>query len=649
MTLWRQLSIVMVILLASVFAGTFMISIYSMHRYLINQMSSHAQDTATSLGLSVSKPFAAKDFVTVARIIDAIFDRGYYQQIMVKDVHNKVIYNNINREEVEAVPEWFVRLVDFPEQTSEALIVSGWRNAGNVYVTSNPGYAYFELWKICKDNFWWFFGCILIILFGSLIILHELLRPLRYVAEQAEAITNRNFLVQDRLPFTTEFRVVVETMNKMSINLKEMFDRHVEFSALMRERAYKDMVTGLGNRRYFDSQLEQMLSSYETSISGGLFLVRLTEMGKYRSTWGYQLGDVLLKDVASVMTQLLNEFDIPVLCYFGNYEFAVVILNVGKPEAEAMAAKLLQRINDLEHHEYIKDKVVACIGGVIFTHANFSKDILSKADAAMRDAQAKGANQISIIEDIKQAVAPVIIDDWRKFLQDVITEQAITFQYQPVYFYEKNATLLFHHEALLRLKGPHRELLPSGTFLPKVEELGFGVEFDKMVIDLVLDRISDNPEGGQRYAINLSKQAVLDENFYSWASERFARFGVMANRLNFEIPQYVARKNLAAVKKLFTMLQLYRIQVGLDHFGRGFSSFGYLSELPLDYIKIDGSYVRGIEDLTDNQMIIRSFVEMGHGLGIVVIATAVETEAEREILMKLHVDGMQGYFIGQPA
>jgi diguanylate cyclase (GGDEF)-like protein len=648
MTLWRQVSIVLMVLLALVFVSTFVISIHSMHRFLITQMGSHSQDTASSLGLSISKHFAVRDMVSVSRTIDAIFDRGYYKRIMLKDVTGVTLYENVFSAEINTAPEWFKKIVNIPEIEAESMLLSGWHNVGTLHVTSNPDYAYFKLWNICKNNFTLFSLSVLICLFSSLFVLHKLLRPLRYVTEQAKAIANRNFLVQEKLPLTEEFRIVVETMNKMSVNLKEMFAQHVEFSGLMRERAYKDLVTGLGNRRYFESQLDHMLSSSESSISGAVILLRLSHMGEYRRKWGYKLGDILLKDVASTLTQLLNERNVTVLCHFGNYEFALVILNINYAEAKDITEDLLGRINALKQHEFVKEDVAGNIGCVVFSHDSFTRDILDKADTALRESQKINDNAI-YVRELEQEKPAVTIDDWIGFFQEVISKKEVVFNYQPVFFYESNATLLFHNEILLRLYGPNREILMSGMFMPMAERLGLGVEIDKLVISLALERIAETPDGSQRYGINLSEAAIKEPKFIRWLSEACARSKLSIKRLNFEVGEKFVRENLDSVQELFKILQVYGAQVGIDHFGRGFSSFTYLNNISVDYLKIDGSYTRGIEETVDNQMIIRSFIEMGHSLGIVMIATAVETEEERDMLMKLHVDGMQGYFIGQPA
>ena len=141
MSLWKQLCIVISLLFVFVFSGTFVISVNSMYVFLTTQMSSHAQDTASSLGISISRNLADNDYVTMERTVDAIFDRGYYKEIRVEDINGKIIYQNIFSEKINNAPDWFIAIIDVDIEEANALLMKGWKNIGKVYVASHPGYA----------------------------------------------------------------------------------------------------------------------------------------------------------------------------------------------------------------------------------------------------------------------------------------------------------------------------------------------------------------------------------------------------------------------------------------------------------------------------------------------------------------------------
>ncbi|MDH3872124.1 MAG: hypothetical protein OEU44_07915, partial [Gammaproteobacteria bacterium] len=156
MTLYRQLVLIIIVLLVAGFIGTVTISTNNLRHFLGEQLASHAQDTATSLGLSLSPHMQDNDLPIMNSMIDAIFDRGYYKSINVVTVGGESLVERSNPLQMEGVPDWFIDKVDFQVPTAEAIIMSAWKQAGTIQVTSHPGYAYRELWENTVDTFWLF-------------------------------------------------------------------------------------------------------------------------------------------------------------------------------------------------------------------------------------------------------------------------------------------------------------------------------------------------------------------------------------------------------------------------------------------------------------------------------------------------------------
>ena len=238
MTLSKQLMIIILVLFLFVFLGTFFISIDNTRNFIQNQLSSHAQDTATSLGLSLSPHMANDDLPTMGRMVDAIFDRGYYKQLSVDTIAGKNIISRDNPLHIEGIPTWFIDLVPLETPRGEALIMSGWNQAGNIYVYSHPGYAYEELWKNTVATFWWFSGSACAALLLGLIALRFVLKPLRAVETQAEAICNRVYGLQENIPWTRELRRMVEAMNKMARKVKQQFIEQTALTEKLRKPSF---------------------------------------------------------------------------------------------------------------------------------------------------------------------------------------------------------------------------------------------------------------------------------------------------------------------------------------------------------------------------------------------------------------------------
>jgi len=207
----------------------------------------------------------------------------------------------------------------------------------------------------------------------------------------------------------------------------------------------------------------------------------------------------------------------------------------------------------------------------------------------------------------------------------------------------------FHREVFVRLRddtaAEENGLLVAGTFMPMVERFGLTVELDKAVVTAAMEHLAENPESGL-LAVNISSQSIESVAFARWLEEAL-RASPVSNRMIFEIPEYGVVSMLDELKDLIERLNVYGARFSIDHFGRGFSPFSYLHALKVDYLKLDGSFVRQMED-QDHDYYISSLTEIAHGLDIKVIAESVETEEIWNKLSGLNLDGGQGYFLGRP-
>jgi EAL domain-containing protein (putative c-di-GMP-specific phosphodiesterase class I) len=238
--------------------------------------------------------------------------------------------------------------------------------------------------------------------------------------------------------------------------------------------------------------------------------------------------------------------------------------------------------------------------------------------------------------------------NWELMLPKELTKENIILNMQPVYFYEANGTLLFHNEVFTRIKGINNETYLTSDILPIYKRLNQDAILDKLVLESVLDYMADHPDAMQRFAVNLSEDILRSDKHLNWIKNVIQEYAIFAHRLCLEFNTTIAFQNIKNINKLYNTLQKFNVQFGIDGFGKGISSFAQLNELPLGYIKLDGGLSRLIQDNLNNQLIIRSFIEMAHGLDMLALATAVETKEELQVLDRLYIDGVQGFFVGQP-
>ncbi|MGD9592359.1 MAG: LapD/MoxY N-terminal periplasmic domain-containing protein [Candidatus Berkiella sp.] len=270
MTLSRQLMLSGMIILLCLFTGMISFVVKNTQSFLNQQLASHSQDTATALGLTLTTIMKKGDVVTASRAVDAVWDRGYYKKIIVEGIDGKPIVERYQQVKFYGVPQWFIKYLPLETPEKTALIMDGWSKVGNIKIVSNPGFAYQQIWLTFIDSVQWFVMTAVLAMILGWALLYIILRPLRAITTQAMAICNQQFAIQETLPWTFDLRLVVEAMNTMSRRLKQLFEEQVQQTEKLREQAFKDPVTKLGNRQYFDLQFDYLLNDKENLASGAL-------------------------------------------------------------------------------------------------------------------------------------------------------------------------------------------------------------------------------------------------------------------------------------------------------------------------------------------------------------------------------------------
>ena len=649
MTLLRQLTIVIVTLFLLLFAGTLLLSISNTRDYLNEQLRTISQDTATSLGLSLTPPMAVKDMAVVDRMVSAMSDSGYYREVSVSDVEGKPLISRTQQVNLGDVPQWFVDRVPLATPVGEALIMAGWQQAGTVRVVANPGYAYSALWANAVESFWWFLSASTLTFLLGLLALHFILRPLREVEMQARAICNREYPVQKKLPWTLELRSVVEAMNRMSRKVKEMFEEQAATVDRLREENYRDATTGLANRAFFDMQLKKLSENPDEVVSGALLLLELINFKDYNDKHGFEAGDDLLRNAAGLIGAVSKSR--PEVESFtarlAGANFAVMLKHVSEQEALEFARQIANDLPRFKERGFTDTEEVGHVGIAIF-HGQSAGELLSAADTALRAAQTLGPNAVHIQESQTLGAAGTrSATQWRDILQKAIADASVKLQFQPVKD-AANADRILHYELLMRLLGDDGELIPAGIFVPMAKRFGMLRDLDKIAVSNAFAYLEAAGYMGIPLAINLFPASVQDTLFVDWLCGELTAKPEAARMVQFEVAEYGVVENLHALRDFIQRLAQTGARLGLDHFGRGFSSFGYLSTLKIDYLKIDGSYMHDIESNKNNQFFVESIIKIAHGLDIQVIAESVESQEEWDTLATLRVDGVQGYGVGRP-
>lgn len=283
MTILRQLAIYFTLMLVILFTGTLALSVRDARNYQQVQLRSHAQDTATSLGVAIAATDPA-NIAAVHSMVDAVFDRGYYQRIRFTNTNGDILVNSEHKVELEGVPGWFIQLVNFkaPEVATE--INNGWIPVGALSVSSHPGHAYRSLWARTKARAIFYSGCLLATILGLTLLLNIVLHPLTRTRRQADAICQRQFDIQKTLPKTRDMRRVVEAMNRMAQKLEKQFTENALLTEELRKQSVKDPLTGILNRRAFEDRMMSSLDQERGEAGGSLLIIHVKRLDALNST-----------------------------------------------------------------------------------------------------------------------------------------------------------------------------------------------------------------------------------------------------------------------------------------------------------------------------------------------------------------------------
>lgn len=646
MTLNRQLLLTIALMCLVMFVGTIGLNLYSTKMFMEEQLQSHAQDTATSLGLSVSPYMAEEDLSTVNAMIDAIFDRGYYSRINLVGIDEKTLFERSAIIDLEGVPDWFVGLLNLEPPQANAEVLTGWNIAGVVGVESHPGYAYRQLWRTFTQVLYW----LVVVAVGVGILgafgIHALLRPMRAVEQQAEGVSARNYIVQDKLPRTRELRSMVTAMNRMTRKVQTMFEEQARSAEQVREFAYQDSVTGLGNRRYFEAQLRNAVQKSEKVQNGALLMMRINGLKEINDKHGFKAGDELISATASVLKRTARGHN-AIIGRLAGADFGVLLSGMDESRARQFADSLVGQLAQLHTQALIESSNVGNVGITFFEGERAPSELLSEADHALRSAKSAGPNQWSNYTTDRASMPSVGRQEWKQRINDAIDKRGVVLYAQPVVA-SGDPKKVLQREVLLRIPAATGELWTAGTFMPVAEELNLARAIDRMVVEELLKRCG--PKGGsEHFAVNLSHGSLRDEKFLDWLSVSLAKVPAGAGKIVFEFSEFGVLHELKQLRHFSSRVRELGHGFALDHFGQAFSNFGHLNSLRPDYVKIDGAYTAQITENKDDQFFVKTLCSIAHSLDILAIAEMVETEEQWALLKNLQLDGVQGFLVGRPA
>ena len=631
MSLYRQLWLAIITSMLLALAGALLASILSARNYLESQLAIKNTDNAAALALSLSH--GNPDPISVELAVSALFDSGHYESIRIDDPLGKPIAERSAPRETPDVPHWFVRFLPIEAAPGQAQISDGWKQFGTVTLVSHHRYAYHALWNSVLQMI------VALALAGSLggylgsLILRRLRAPLNAVISQANAITERRFVTIEE-PGVPELRQLSAAMNATVIRLKSMFEEEAARLETVRREANCDALTGLANRSFFMAQLRE--ATHADDASGGtLIIARLAHLATINQSLGRDATDELICRFGKVLDETDDKWPQAVAARLNGADFA--LLAPGMTDVATTVDALLAALAR-EASAFLPETETTWLACGRFPRGIDVGKILSQVDGALAAVESEGRNGLRIIDLSEGDDAPKSSEEWTRLIHRALQQRWVRLVSFPVISLDGK---LIHRECPLRLMFDEGgEWQPAGRFLPVAERLKLTPQLDLAAIELGLVELSEKPEL-TGLAINLSASSIQSAAFRLELQALLHRH-TANRRLWLEISETGAFAHFEAFRALCLELKDTGCQMGIEHFGRQFSQVGRLHDLGLDYLKIDASFIRGIEANVGNQSFLKGLTTIAHGIDMKVIAEGVASEAERATLAPLGFDGATG-------
>lgn len=645
MSLFKQMVIMLSILLMAVLISVMILNFKNATEFVQNQLYNDARNTAHSLGLSLSKVADPNDASTMETMINAIFDSGYYEHIVLTDLNGQVIYKRETDLKVVDVPQWFIDNVPIDHASATSDIMIGWSRFGTLEVSGHTGNAYRQLYLTLIDLMQTF-AMIGLAVFSILYLLLKLsLQSLVRIKDQAKAIIDNEFIIQDKLPFTTEFRSVTIAMNAMVAKVKDIFERENETLQRYHELLYKDPETKLHNRRYLTAKLPDYLQG-DTSLSSGAYIMfSFNEMERFKKEFGYeryskfinlftQELNTSLYGLHHVLLARLNESD-----YFG--VLPSLEIEDMQERVHFMMSKIQAEMDDIsnELREYLI--VGATIG--LYDSKDTLKSIFSKADYGVTQAKQRQNFTVDISKNSEDS--PVFgRDEWREEILKSLEESRMVLAFQSVVEWKDTAPEVLHEEIFLRLLDKEGTIHSAGYFIPVATSLGLVDTLDRYMIGKVLDYVRNN-RPSTPMALNLSADFVKKFENISWLENELESISDFTLPLWFEVSNAIALQEIEAVRSLSSIVKKKGHRFGIDHFAFPEGGAGYLQAIRPDYLKANGAYLQDMLYDKETGKARESLYNLLRSLGIMLVAIMIEEKEELENLKKLGITHFQGTHI----
>lgn len=630
MSLSKQLLILISLIFLIVFSVSFLLSMSNIRNYLEVESEIHVQDTATSLGLSLSPHMSDEQDPILQTMMNAIFDMGYYKEMRLENVDGEDLVKLTNPVQMEGVPSWIIQLLPMQPATAVSEISSGWTISGTIHVSSNPAYAYLKLYEQAKETLFYSFLIFLAAFALLMLVLRFTLKPLKDIQKQANEISTGNFTTITQLPWTREVRQVATSMNGMSKKIGDTIARLNSRLDSLNDSLKRDLLTGLFNQPTFDVDVKKAMSASQT---GYAIYIKFDDLAEISKDKGNDVVDTLLREFAQTLKQCVANHGDAYRLY--GSEFALLCPEADEKTITVLADKLKHDITHLGQRYDIEDMVHT--GIVLFDRSSEFDRLMPAMIEAYEQARIIGLNAYFIKQD---SISSRSEQEWKAIIHQTIDNNTpeITFTAE-AFNYSGAAPVKVMQEAFTVVTDNDGMQLPIGTFFSMAQEFNQAEMLDRCIINKIIHKM-EQADQQVPVTINLSMVSVASAEFHAWLGARLEQTTLANNLLAFSVTAYAAAKDLAAFASFSSFVKNLGATTLLKRYSSDIITTDMLRELHIDYIRLSRNVTENIRGNVNKPDFIEIIQEVASLVEIKVLAESVKADDDFEFVKQAGLYGI---------
>ena len=640
MSIRRQLALYIGLLMVIILSGNLAVNIYNLKSHFEQQLQARADETATTLALTLSQRAQVKDDASLRSMIDVMFDRGHFSLVRFEYTQTNGVIERGGSEDI-GVPAWFKNAMRLTPGFAQAEVLSGWNQLGTLSIAMHQGPSYQQLWQLVKAECAWFLLMTFIVVYGMRVLLIWLLKPLKQIEGLAQKLSQNQFVHIHDKPTSKEVHSLVQAMNHLSDRLHASFLAHGQTVRKLQQETFNDGLTQVLNNKGWDQYLYDRMK-HEQFAPGWMALVQIENLTLLNEMNGKAVVDELLVQLA---LQLKTESSL-------NHEHVGIARTGGADfwlfSPDPLDVNYTVRIEAV-HDSLMRLSLVQQYGAQLFFVAmpvHEPQDPASlKHQLDLLLQRSKNQHESLLIGETEHHPLTNWVE-WQQRLKTALRDERIQLYAQPLF--DETHTMI-QQEVHCRLLEEDEAPLMAGYFWPMVDKLNLSQEFDRLVIrqwQRLFEAQKDNRSFNGKWVLNIAGKSLNGPSFRQWFMDAVSAEQMQS--LIIECSEYTLAHVTVKTQMWLHEMVDKGLRLSVDHVGTSGKSFGFLARFPIYQGKIERRYIRDIHQHKDNAFFVSGMIQVFQSQSALCFAEGVEKQEEIDALLQLGVDGVMGYAVGRP-